>query len=113
MGMHQNSKRFYLIRVFFFKNFIFILAPELFKRDPSQIATEKTDVYAFGLVCFEMTIHDFPWKNHTVAHVIVSVLAGEIVQILFDLIAHFVCLYFRKQEKERKFQRKHQKSFRN
>jgi hypothetical protein len=39
----------------------FFLAPELFVEHPK--ASKESDIYSFGVVCFEIANRTFPWAN--------------------------------------------------
>jgi len=37
------------------------MAPDLFDIDGKN--TKESDIYSFGIVCSEMTVHRLPWKG--------------------------------------------------
>lgn len=59
------------------------LAPELFSNaSPSS----KVDVYAFGVVMFELATREIPWRGYSPASIMGSVLAGERPQVKMEIL---------------------------
>lgn len=50
------------------------LAPELLEGSKNS---KESDVYAFGLVCFELTKHTKPWHDEHIGTAILQVVAGK------------------------------------
>lgn len=50
------------------------MAPELFNGEKNS---KESDIYSFGIVCFEMTVHRLPWQKIPPAQIITHVTQGK------------------------------------